>query len=71
MAAPPLTPGQELGFYGKERGEGERRLAHAIYFEARNELVRAQIAVAQVVLNRAFSPAMIRDSSSLVCGGGA
>ena len=36
----------------------------AIYFEARNEPVRGQIAVAQVVLNRVFSPYYPGD----VCG---
>ena len=41
---------------GKERAKAEKCLANAIYFEARNEPVRGQIAVAQVVLNRVFSP---------------
>ena len=53
---PPLTPAQELGLEGKERVKAEHCLAQAIYFEARNEPVRGQIAVAQVVLNRVFSP---------------
>jgi spore germination cell wall hydrolase CwlJ-like protein len=53
---PPLTPAQELGLAGKERAKAEKCLANAIYFEARNEPVRGQIAVAQVVLNRVFSP---------------
>ena len=53
---PPLTPAQELGLEGKERAKAENCLARAIYFEARNEPVRGQIAVAQVVLNRVFSP---------------
>jgi hypothetical protein len=53
---PPLTPAQELGLEGKERAKAERCLAQAIYFEARNEPLRGQIAVAQVVLNRVFSP---------------
>jgi spore germination cell wall hydrolase CwlJ-like protein len=53
---PPLTPAQELGLEGKERAKAEKCLANAIYFEARNEPVRGQIAVAQVVLNRVFSP---------------
>ena len=33
----------------------EKCLAEAVYFEARGEAVRGQIAVAQVVMNRAFS----------------
>ncbi len=53
---PPLTPAQELGLHGKERAKAENCLARAIYFESRNEPVRGQIAVAQVVLNRVFSP---------------
>lgn len=53
---PPLTPAQELGLEGKERAKAEHCLARAIYFEARNEPIRGQIAVAQVVLNRVFSP---------------
>ena len=61
---PPLTPAQELGLEGKERAKAEKCLANAIYFEARNEPVRGQIAVAQVVLNRVFSPYYPGD----VCG---
>jgi hypothetical protein len=53
---PPLTPAQELDLSAKERAKAEKCLANAIYFEARNEPVRGQIAVAQVVLNRVFSP---------------
>jgi hypothetical protein len=53
---PPLTPAQELDLQGKERAQAEKCLAQAIYFEARNEPVRGQVAVAQVVLNRVFSP---------------
>ena len=61
---PPLTPAQELGLEGKERAKAEKCLATAIYFEARNEPVRGQVAVAQVVLNRVFSPYYPGD----VCG---
>ena len=61
---PPLTPAQELGLEGKDRAKAEKCLASAIYFEARNEPVRGQIAVAQVVLNRVFSPYYPGD----VCG---
>src|SRR5712691_11672064 len=39
----------------RSRAKSEKCLAEAIYFEARGEAVRGQMAVAQVVLNRAFS----------------
>ena len=38
-----------------KRVKAEKCLAEAVYFEARGEPVRGQIAVAQVVLNRVFS----------------
>jgi len=37
------------------RAKSEKCLAEAVYFEARGEAVRGQIAVAQVVMNRTFS----------------
>ena len=40
---------------GASRVKHERCLTNAIYFEARGENERGQMAVAQVVLNRAFS----------------
>jgi Cell Wall Hydrolase len=50
------TPAQRLGLFDeKSRAKSEKCLAEAVYFEARGEAVRGQIAVAQVVLNRAFS----------------
>jgi len=50
------TPAERLGLFDdKTRAKSEKCLAEAIYFEARGEAVRGQIAVAQVVLNRAFS----------------
>lgn len=50
------TPAERLGLFDdKSRARSEKCLAEAIYFEARGEAVRGQIAVAQVVLNRAFS----------------
>jgi spore germination cell wall hydrolase CwlJ-like protein len=50
------TPADRLGLLDdKARAKSEKCLAEAIYFEARGEAVRGQIAVAQVVLNRAFS----------------
>jgi spore germination cell wall hydrolase CwlJ-like protein len=50
------TPAERLGLFDeKSRAKSEKCLAEAIYFEARGEAVRGQIAVAQVVMNRAFS----------------
>lgn len=50
------TPAQRLGLLdGKKRAKQEKCLAEAVYFEARGEAVRGQIAVAQVVMNRVFS----------------
>ena len=51
----PRTPAERLGLDVKSRAKSEKCLTDAIYFEARGEAVRGQIAVAQVVLNRAFS----------------
>jgi hypothetical protein len=63
---PPPTPAQRLGLEGKDRVAAERCLAQAIYFEARAEPVRGQIAVAQVVMNRVFSPYYPKDVCSVV-----
>jgi spore germination cell wall hydrolase CwlJ-like protein len=60
----PMTPAELLNLDEKTRAKEERCLAEAIYFEARGETVRGQIAVAQVVLNRAFSG----KYPSTVCG---
>jgi spore germination cell wall hydrolase CwlJ-like protein len=50
------TPAERLGLLDeKTRSRHEKCLAEAVYFEARGEAVRGQIAVAQVVMNRAFS----------------
>src|SRR6202040_3070665 len=50
------TPAERLGLFDqKARAKSEKCLADAVYFEARGEAVRGQIAVAQVVMNRAFS----------------
>lgn len=50
------TPAERLGlFEDKARAKSEKCLSEAVYFESRGEAVRGQIAVAQVVLNRAFS----------------
>jgi len=51
----PMTPAERLGLTDATRARQARCLAEAIYFESRGEPVRGQIAVAQVVLNRAFS----------------
>jgi hypothetical protein len=51
----PKSPAERLGLDFRARAKAERCLANAIYFEARGEQVRGQIAVAQVVMNRVFS----------------
>jgi len=52
---PPPSPAERLHLEGKERAKAERCLANAIYFEARSDPLKGQIAVAQVVMNRVFS----------------
>jgi len=54
--ARPNAPAKRLKLSGKARAKAEKCLANAVYFEARGEPVRGQIAVAQVVMNRVFSP---------------
>jgi spore germination cell wall hydrolase CwlJ-like protein len=50
------TPAERLGLFDAvARAKSEKCLTEVVYFEARGEAVRGQIAVAQVVLNRAFS----------------
>jgi Cell Wall Hydrolase len=61
---PPLSPAQRLHLEGKSRDRAESCLAKAIYFEARDQPFRGQVAVAQVVMNRVFSGVYPRD----VCG---
>jgi hypothetical protein len=61
---PPPSPAERLHLEGKERARAERCLANAVYFEARSEPVRGQMAVAQVVINRAFSGFYPND----ICG---
>jgi spore germination cell wall hydrolase CwlJ-like protein len=51
----PRTPAERLGLNAISRPKSEKCLADAIYFEARGEVKRGQIAVAQVVMNRVFS----------------
>jgi spore germination cell wall hydrolase CwlJ-like protein len=66
LAKPPLSPAQRLELAGKDYDKAEKCLAQAIYFEARNEPARGQQAVAQVVLNRVFSPYYPKDVCSVV-----
>lgn len=54
--ARPKSPAERLKLSGKSREKAEKCLADAVYFEARGEPIRGQIAVAQVVMNRVFSP---------------
>jgi hypothetical protein len=65
-AAPPISPADRLGLKGTDYTKAERCLANAVYFEARSEAVRGQMAVAQVVLNRVFSPFYPNDVCSVV-----
>jgi spore germination cell wall hydrolase CwlJ-like protein len=51
----PQSPAERLGLDAKGYAKAAKCLAEAVYFEARGEPVRGQIAVAQVVVNRAFS----------------
>jgi spore germination cell wall hydrolase CwlJ-like protein len=51
----PMSPAERLKLDEKGLAKAEKCLAEAIYFEARGEPVRGQIAVAQVVMNRVFS----------------
>ncbi|WP_439572237.1 cell wall hydrolase [Phreatobacter sp.] len=57
-------PALALALSGQVQVRAERCLAEAIYWEARSEPERGQMAVAQVVLNRAVSGFYPRD----VCG---
>jgi spore germination cell wall hydrolase CwlJ-like protein len=60
----PRSPAERLALTGTARAKADKCLANAIYFEARGEPVRGQIAVAQVVMNRVFTPFYPND----VCG---
>lgn len=65
VAAPSAShPAIALGLSGQAHARAERCLAEAVYWEARSEPERGQMAVAQVVLNRAVSGFYPRD----VCG---
>jgi spore germination cell wall hydrolase CwlJ-like protein len=60
----PKSPAERLALTGDTFEKAARCLAEAVYFEARGEPVRGQIAVAQVIMNRVFSPFYPND----VCG---
>jgi hypothetical protein len=64
--APPQSPAQLLHLDGKDYAKAERCLANAVYFEARSEPVRGQMAVAQVVMNRVFSGFYPHDICAVV-----
>jgi hypothetical protein len=53
--AQPRSPAERLGLKGAALAKAQKCLADAIYFESRGEVKKGQIAVAQVVINRAFS----------------
>jgi hypothetical protein len=63
---PPPSPAQRLKLAGKVRAEAERCLAKAVYFEARDESFTGQVAVAQVVMNRVFSPFYPHDVCDVI-----
>ncbi len=60
----PYSPAERLGLTGAALAKAQKCLTSAVYFEARGESVRGQIAVAQVIVNRTFSPFYPHD----VCG---
>jgi spore germination cell wall hydrolase CwlJ-like protein len=51
----PQSPAERLSLDAKNYAKALKCLSEAVYFEARGEPVRGQIAVAQVVVNRTFS----------------
>ena len=51
----PQSPAERLKLVGTAREKADKCLANAIYFESLGEQEKGQIAVAQVVVNRAFS----------------
>jgi spore germination cell wall hydrolase CwlJ-like protein len=52
----PKSPAERLALTGESFERAEKCLTSAVYFESRGEAVRGQIAVAQVIMNRVFSP---------------
>lgn len=66
LPKPPPSPAQLLDLHDGDYDKALKCLAQAIYFESRAEPVRGQQAVAQVVLNRVFSPYYPKDVCSVV-----
>jgi len=62
--ARPKSPAERLGLTGAALVKAEKCLTDAIYFESRGEVKEGQTAVAQVVVNRAFSGFYPND----ICG---
>src|SRR5262249_58704649 len=60
----PNSPAERLGLIGTPRAKHEKCLADAIYFEARGEPVRGQIAVAHGRIH----PAVSGQSPDHICG---
>ena len=60
----PKSPADMLALTDETRPAAQKCMAEAVYFEARGESISGQIAVAQVVLNRALSGHYPRD----ICG---
>jgi hypothetical protein len=63
---PGPSPAERLSLTGPARAKAEKCLAQAVYFEARNQPLRGQAAVAQVVINRVFSPYYPSEVCSVV-----
>jgi spore germination cell wall hydrolase CwlJ-like protein len=64
--ARPKSPAERLGLKGPALVKAEKCLADAIYFESRGEVKEGQTAVAQVVVNRAFSGFYPNDICNVV-----
>jgi spore germination cell wall hydrolase CwlJ-like protein len=60
------SPAERLHLTPTLLAKAQRCLANAIYFEARDEPVRGQIAVAQVVMNRVFSGFYPKDVCDVI-----
>jgi spore germination cell wall hydrolase CwlJ-like protein len=63
---PPPSPAQRLKLDDKAYAKAERCLANAIYWESRSEPIKGQEAVAQVVMNRVFSPFYPNDVCAVI-----
>jgi spore germination cell wall hydrolase CwlJ-like protein len=62
----PKSPAERLALSGASFEKAEKCLTDVVYFEARGEAVRGQIAVAQVIMNRVFSPFYPNDVCEVV-----